>query len=199
VGLAGAPFGLTPRTHRVTAAGGLALTAAVRVVDRVHGNAAHGRSLALPAQPARLAPCDVGLLGVADLPDGRPAAGVDVADLARRHAQLRERAVLGDELHAGAGRPGDLGAAAWAQLDRVHDRADGDVAQRQVVAGLDVRAGAVLDAVAAGEPVGREDVPLLAVRVVQQRDARRAVRVVLDVRHCRGDAVLVVAPEVDDA
>src|SRR4030042_1143140 len=46
------------------------------------------------------------------------------------------------------------------------------------------------------EPDGRQDVTLLAVLVVKQRDARRAVRVVLDRRHLRGNPDLL-APEVD--
>src|SRR3954454_1083701 len=195
----GAALGLTPRAHRVATAGRLALTATVRVVDRVHRHATDGRALALPAHAAGLAPGDVRLLGVADLADGRAAARVDVADLAGRHAQLRVRAVLRDELHGGTRRPGDLRAAAGLELDGVDDRTGGDVAQRQVVAGLDVGAGAVLDDVALLQPVRRDDVALLAVGVVQERDARRAVRVVLDVRDLGRHAVLVMATEVDDA
>ena len=45
----------------------------------------------------------------------------------------------------------------------------------------------------------RDDVALLAVGVVQQRDPGGAVGVVLDVRDLGRDAVLVVATEVDDA
>src|SRR5580658_2149622 len=48
VGLAGAPLGLPPRADRVPAARALALAAAQRVVNRVHGHAAHGRTAALP-------------------------------------------------------------------------------------------------------------------------------------------------------
>src|SRR6476646_10868288 len=177
----GAAFGLAVRVHRVATTGRLALTTAVRVVDRVHGDTAHARALALPAHAAGLAPVDVRLLGVADLADRGAAAHVDVADLAGRHAQLRVRAVLGDELHAGTGRAGDLRAAAGPELDGVDDRTDRDVAQRQVVAGLDVGRGAVLHGVALLQLRRREDVALLAVRVVQQRDARGAVGVVLDV------------------
>src|SRR3954447_16178615 len=106
--LAGAAFLLAPRRHRVAAAGGLALTTAVRVVDRVHHDTTDGRALALPAHPAGLAPVDVRLLGVADLADRRAAAQVDVAHLAGRHAELGVRPVLADELHAGTGRAGDL-------------------------------------------------------------------------------------------
>src|SRR5262249_56683621 len=47
------------------------------------------------------------------------------------------------------------------------------------------------------EAVGRQDVALLAVGVVEERDSRRAVRVVLDRRDLRRDVHLVAA-EVDD-
>src|ERR1700758_5378028 len=69
VRVAGAALGLAPRAHGVAAAGGLPLTAAVRVVDRVHHDAADAGTPTLPAQPSGLAPVDVGLLGVADLSD----------------------------------------------------------------------------------------------------------------------------------
>src|SRR3954454_17771007 len=49
VSAAGAALWLAPGADRVPATGGLALAAAVRVVDRVHGDAADGRPLALPA------------------------------------------------------------------------------------------------------------------------------------------------------
>src|SRR4051794_36150807 len=195
----GAAFGLAPWADRVPAAGGLALTTTVRVVDRVHGDTADGRALALPPHPAGLAPVDVALLGVAHLADGGAAAHVDVADLTGRHPQLRVRPFLGDQLHAGAGGAGDLGAATGPQLDAVHHGADRDVAQRQVVARLDVRARTALDPVALPQPVRRDDVALLAVGVVQQRDPRGAVRVVLDVRDLGRHAVLVAPAEVDHA
>src|SRR6476661_1649830 len=194
---AGAALGLATGVDRVTATGGLTLTTTVRVVDRVHRDTTDGRALALPAHPAGLTPVDVGLLGVADLADGGAAAHVDVADFAGRHAQLRVRPVLGHQLHAGARRTRDLGAATGAELDRVDHGAGGDVAQRQVVADLDVGLRACLHRVALLQAVRRDDVALLAVDVVQQRDAARAVGVVLDVRDLGRDAVLVVAPEVD--
>src|SRR6185369_12967306 len=77
--------------------------------------------------------------------------------------------------------------------------ADRDVAQRQVVAGLDVRARTGLDAVALLEVLRADDVALLPVGVVQQRDPSRPVGVVLDVRDLGRDAVLVRPTEVDYA
>src|SRR6476661_8071270 len=91
----------SPRRDRMAAALRLALAAAVRVVDRVHRRAAHGRALALPAVAARLAPVDVLVVDVADLADGRAARQEDAAHLARRQPEHGVRAVLRDELDAG--------------------------------------------------------------------------------------------------
>src|SRR3954467_13447374 len=115
--LARAALRLALRVDRVATTRGLPLTTAVRVVHRVHGDAADGRALALPPHAAGLAPVDVRLLGVAHLPGGGAAAHVDVADLSRRHAQLRQPALTGDELDAGACGPGDLRAATGTELD----------------------------------------------------------------------------------
>ncbi len=98
----------------------------------------------------------------------------------------------------GAGGTGDGGALARLELDGVDERAHGDVRQRQGVARLDVGFSAAHDGVAHAQALRMKDVALLAVDVVQKRDAGGAVRVVLDRGHLRGHAVLV-ALEVDDA
>src|SRR5215207_3999392 len=64
---------LAPRGDGVATARGLALAAAVRVIDRVHGDAADVRADALPARAPGLAEGDVLVLDVAHLPDGRHA------------------------------------------------------------------------------------------------------------------------------
>src|SRR5215472_1025704 len=193
----GTALRLAPGADRVATARALALATAERVIDRVHGHATHRRPLALPAVAARLAELDVALLGVADFADRRAALHADPPDLAGRHAQGRVAGLLGQQLDAGARRTRDLRAATGTQLDGVDDRAGRDRPQRQRVARLDVRAWTVLHPVALGQALGCEDVPLLAVHVVQQSDARRPVRVVLDVRDLGRNAVLVVSPEVD--
>src|SRR5690606_19385643 len=153
--------------------------------------------LALPPHPAGLTPVDVGLVGVADLTHRGAAAHVHTADLARRHPQRGVVALPAEQLDADAGGAGQLGAAARTQLHRVDLRAHRDVAQRQVVARLDVRVRTRLDPVALLEVLRAEDVALLTVHVVEQRDAGGPVRVVLDVRDLGRHAVLVHPLEVD--
>ena len=69
----------------------------------------------------------------------------------------------------------------------------------RLLPGLMSALGPVSTRVALAQPRRRDDVALLAVGVVQQRDPRGAVGVVLDVRDLGRHAVLVVATEVDEA
>src|SRR6185503_18858602 len=194
--LACAALGLAPRGTRVPTTGGLAFAATQRVIDRVHRDAADRRALALPSGTPRLAELDELVLGVAHGAHGGLAGGGHEPGLSGGKPEGGHRALLGHELHARARRACHLGAGARLQLDRVHDRADRDVAQRQRVAGADLGVGPREQSVALAHAVGRDDVALLAVDVVEQGDPRGAVRVVLDVGDLRGHAVLVAA-EVD--
>src|SRR5690606_10994032 len=67
----------------------LALTTAVRVVDRVHHRAAHLRPAATVPVAAGLAELDLAVLRVADDPDGRATGLEHLAHLAGGHAQQR--------------------------------------------------------------------------------------------------------------
>src|SRR6476661_8443046 len=89
---------------------GLALATAVRMVARVHDDAADLRSLAHVAGAACLAEVLVLVVEVADLADRGHAAQRDAAHLARRHADRGVVALLGQELGRRAGGPDDLAA-----------------------------------------------------------------------------------------
>src|SRR5262245_7568312 len=193
-----AALGLAPGRDRRAASGTAAFATAERVVDRVHGDAARLRLDAPPAVAAGLADLDELVLAVADLTDRGAAVDRHPTHLGRGHAQRGVVALLGDQLHGHAGGAADLAALAGAQLDVVENRADRDVPEREGVAGLDVGAMARLDRVADREPLGSEDVRLVAVGVVQQRDPAGAIGVVLDRGDLGGHTVLG-ALEVDHA
>src|SRR5215213_1830533 len=74
---------LAPRSDRMAAARGPAFTTAVRVVDRVLGDAAGQRALAEPAGAAGLGERLVLVVGVRHRANGRHAVRADVALLAR--------------------------------------------------------------------------------------------------------------------
>ena len=82
----------------MAAAGGLALTAAERVIHRIHRDAADVRPLAQPPAPPGLADRHVLVIDVADLADRGEALDVDLPDFARRHFHRGIVAFFGDEL-----------------------------------------------------------------------------------------------------
>src|SRR5206468_82668 len=100
-------------------------------------------------------------------------------------------AFLRHHLNAGARGAGQLAPAPDLELHVVHRGAERDLEQRHRVPDPDVRAWTGDDGVAYGEALGGQDVALLAVRVVQQRDARRAVGIVLDRRYLGGNTELL--------
>src|SRR5687767_2459531 len=193
-----AAFFLAPGGRRVAPAGALPLTAAERVVDRVHGHAPGVGTAALPPGSPRLAQRDQLGLGVADGAHGPPAVDRDAAHLGRGEPEGGEVAFLGHQLNAHAGPPGDLAAGAGLELHVVDDGTDRDVAQGQGVARSDLGSLARHQHVAHRQPGGAQDVALLAVGIVQQGDPGVAVRVVLDAGDLGRDPVLRPL-EVDDA
>src|SRR4051812_10241011 len=188
---------LAPRAHRMPAARGATLAAAVRMVDRVHGHAAIVRAPTLPAHPAGLAVIDVLMVRVGNGPDRRHALGADLANLARAQTDLAPVAVTADQLRERPGRARDLAAGTGLELDIVDDRADRHALQRRRVAGLHVDAVARDHLVAGLQPLRRQDVGLLAVLVLDERDERRPVRVVLEPLDGGDHAPLGTALEVD--
>src|SRR5664279_5794560 len=78
-----------PRRDRRLAFAGAAFAAAVRVVHRVHRDAAHRRADALPALRAGLAVVAQAVFFVRDFADRGAAVDVDLAHFARAQPQLR--------------------------------------------------------------------------------------------------------------
>jgi hypothetical protein len=78
---------LAPRGDRVTAAGGAAFTATVRVIDRVHRDTANRPDAAPPARAPGLAVVGVHVVGVRHRADGCPASACHQALLARLQTQ----------------------------------------------------------------------------------------------------------------
>src|ERR1044072_799380 len=189
-------FDLAPRIRRRPAARALAFAAAERMIDRVHRDAAHPRAAAEPARLPRLADRQQLVLRIADFADRGETLAAHHAHFGRAQAQCHVVAFLRHDLHAGAGAAAVRPAAADLELDVVHRGAGRDLDQRHPIPDADIRAGTGHDVVADVQPLRRQDVALLAVRVMQQGDARGAVRIEFDRRDARRDRELV-APEVD--
>src|SRR5205085_9830335 len=103
---------VAPRVDRMAAFAGLALAATVRVVDRVHGDAAHRRADAHVALDAGLAQLAQAVLFVGDFTDGGAALDVHAAHFAGPHADLRVGALARQQRRRGACRAGGRRALA---------------------------------------------------------------------------------------
>src|SRR5215470_1604553 len=181
---------LAPRSHRMVALA-LAFATAHRVVDGVHHGAAHSGAEAPPAYAPCLAHGNVLMVEVADLPHRGHTLELDLPDFARGQLEVRVIALLGEELGEGARAAAELAALADLQLHVVHEGAERNVPDGQRVAGKDVRLRPRHHHVPGLEPQRRDDVALLAVLVVEERNARGAAWIVLDACHLGGDAELV--------
>src|SRR5258708_28921238 len=190
--------GEAPWRDRMTAAGGAAFAAAVRMIDRIHRNAAVVRATAHPALAAGLADRDVHVIGVRHRADRAHAAAVHEALLAGIEAQDDIFLVASDDLGVGAGGARELAALADLHLDVVHDGADRHVADRHGIAGLHVDVLARDDRVAFAEPLRRQNVGEFAVLILDERDEPGAVRIVFDALDARR-LVVLAALEVNCA
>src|SRR5690606_22936033 len=181
----------------MAAAGAAALAAAQRMVHRVHHHAADLRTASAPAVRAGLADRLLAVVDVADLADGRHALAPHHPHLGGGHAQRDVIPFLGDDLYTGPGGTGHLPTRAAAQLDVVNGRAERDLRKRQGIADSDVGTRPGDHRLPDCEAHRVEDVPPLAVLVLDQRDVGAAVRIVLD-RHDPARNPVLVATEVDD-
>src|SRR5690606_8117010 len=176
---AGALGVLAPRRNRGTTTRGPAFTTTMRVVDRVHGDAADVRTPAHVTLATSLAQVLVHVLGVRHRADHGQARFQNHAQLARAQTDLGVALVASDQWGVGGGRTGQVSALARLHLHVVDDGADRHRTQGHGVARLHVDLFTRDDGVAGVQALRRDDVGLLAVGVVHQSDERRAVRVVL--------------------
>src|SRR5467141_2151398 len=187
-----------PGAYRILSCRGLALAAAMRVVDWIHRDAAHGRAHAAPADASRLADRFEAVLLVADLADGGAAVDVHLADLARTQPQLRVAALARKQLNRGARGARELCAPAGLHLDAVNRGADRNIPKRQGIPRFDRRLRPGQELRADCHTLGRNEVAALAVGIAEQGDVRAPVRVVLEPLDLGRNTVLVAA-KIDDA
>src|SRR3954447_22004442 len=105
----------------MAAAGGAAFAAAMRVIDRVHRDAAIVRPAPEPARAPGLADRGVHVVRIRYRADGRHALAEHQALLAGIEPQDDVILVAADDLRVGPGRARKLPALADLELDIVHD------------------------------------------------------------------------------
>ncbi len=140
---------------------------------------------------------DVFLIHIANLADRRFRADEDHSDFAGGESHLSVSALFCHQLCGIACASYELRAFAGFYFHIVDHRADRDCRERQCVAGLDVRLCAGNNRVSHFEADRSDDVSLLSVNVMEQRDVCASVWIVFDGCNLSRHAVFV-AFEIDD-
>lgn len=127
--------GLTPRRYGAgTADRRFSLAAAMRVIARVHDDAADGRADSHMTGFPCLSDADDLMFEISDLTDRRFARRENVSHLAAGHFQRCVFSFFRHELRSHARRSRDLPAFPGLQFDVVNHRTDGNIFQFQRVA-----------------------------------------------------------------
>lgn len=164
----------------MTTARSAALTTAMGVIYRVHGDTTNFGTIAQPTAATGLAELDVAVLFVANTPNGRATFEMDKPHLARWKPQGCPVTLLGQELGPRTSGTAHLCSATDLQLDRVHLRTDRNAPKRKTVSRANVRVSTGDDSVSYVQTLGRENVVTSSVGVVEQRQTRTTIRVVFD-------------------
>src|SRR5580658_2211598 len=187
---------LAPGRHRMPAAGRLAFAAAMRVIHRVHRHAAIMRLFSKPARLPCFAVRFVLVLYIPYLADGGHAFHRHAANFTGGQLQQGDSSFARNQLGLRTRRTRHLRTLARTEFNVVDHGAGWNVRQRQRGSDQDVSLGARIDGAADRQSHWTNDVPLLAIGVIEPRDARRPVRIILNGRDLSGNAELI-ALEID--
>ena len=139
------------------------------------------------------------MIGVVELPDGRPTLHRYLADFAGGQDQRRPSPLTVAQASPRSGRAAQPTALARLELDVMQGQTGRNVPQRHAIARRGLNGfGRTHDHLADRQALWRENVPLGAIRILQQRDMAGAIGVVLDADHRCGHVVLGPS-EVDEA
>src|SRR5580692_4568506 len=116
----------------------LALTTAMRMVNRVHRDSTHVTALAEPSRAPGLADRNIFMVEIADLADSGAAIRLHHPLLARGQLQQSHLALFGHQLRLHARATRELRTGARLHLDCMNDGAERNVLEHQRVARLDV-------------------------------------------------------------
>src|SRR3989442_2087727 len=170
-----------------------ALAAAVRVAGLIHRHATHAGTDPQPARSSSFPQRDRVVLQVAHLADRSSAVQTEQPHLAGGQPHMGVVAFLGHHLCRGAGRTYHLTTSFGSHFNVMDHGADRDAAERHRVAGTDLGVRSGQHRIVNSQALRREDIPLLAVGVAQQRQARAPVRLVFSPRpFCRPAFLLVL-------
>ncbi len=142
----------------------------MRMAARVHCRAAYCWTPAHPTIASGLADFDVAVIDIADLTHRRQTFLTHQSHFAAWQPDLGIFGFAPDQLGRCACRTGQLSTASGFQFNVMNQRTHRNIPQWQCIAVTQRRTGAAHQRIAYLQAQRRDDVALLAVNIVQQRD-----------------------------
>src|SRR5690606_26323465 len=172
-------------------------TTTVRVIDRVHDHTANGRTNTAPAHCTSFTDLAQAVLGITDFTNRCTAFHVDTTNLARTQTNLCVNTFTRHQHNTSACGTCNLSTFTWQHFDAVNSGTHRDIANRQSITCLDRSFRTAQQLIADCQTLAGNDVTTLTIRVQQQCDVSRTVRIVFNTLHFRRNTILV-ALEVDN-
>ena len=176
----------------------LALTSTHRVIDRIHCHTADMRTSTQPTTSSRRAARHVHMFNVSDLADRRVRVFMNASHLPGRHSHERITPFTVAQNCLLTRASGYLAAPARNDLNVVDDRSQRDRFQRQSISNFRSHIVARNNLRADSKSIRRQNVCLFPSGILNQSDACRRVRVVLNRCDSRFD-ISKLSLEIDDA
>ena len=146
---------------------GLSLTAAVRMVDRIHDDSTNVWPTAEPSRAPRFADGNILMIEIADLPDGRHTGSQNSPHLPGLQSHLHIAFFAAHNLGKTAGAADQLPALARLQLDVVDRGPQRHRGQGKRIPWTDFRSRTGLHHVIDAQPLGHQNVAFLSVDIGQ--------------------------------
>ncbi len=161
------------------------------MIDGIHGYSPDLGTLPKPTVSSRFADTDIFMFDIAQLTNRSLTGKEDLSDFPGRKAYLRISTLLGHQLTVRTGTADNLPSPTDLKFYVMNKRAQRDILEGNGVTRFDIGLLTADDHIAQNYFIRGEDIPFLAINVVQQGNPRGTVGIVLNRRHSRRDIYLI--------
>src|SRR5262249_50769633 len=180
-----------PRCLRLATNWCTPLTTTMWVLAWVHGRTTYNRATAHTSCATSFTNAPILLINVANLANGCHTHDMDVTLLARWQTKQGIIPFFRHKLRTDTRAPDKLTATTTLHLDIMNGRTSRNVLHRQGISYPDVRLGTRLNTVPHFKPHWRENVTLLTIYIMQQRNTCRTIWIIFNCGHSGRNAKFI--------
>ena len=170
----------------------------MRVINRIHNDAAHRRANPHPALNTCFAILTQTVLFVSNFANRSPAFNMDFSDLSRSHPDLGIDPFTSQQRCRSSSRSGNLRTGTWFQFYTVNCGTHRDIANWQRIADTNWRFRSAQQLRTWLYSTRRNDIAALTIRITHQSNMSRTIRIIFDTFNFCGDSIFI-ATKIHDS